>query len=152
MMLAVVRIRGSVGVRKKLEDSMSILRLNAPNRCVVVPDNPSYNGMIVKVKDYVTFGKINFNTFLAMLKKRGRLDGNKRLDEKTIKETGYESIEQMAKAIFEGKVSMKNIPKLKPIFKLTPPSKGFKSIKQHWPKGDLGDRGEAINELLERMI
>lgn len=151
-MLAVVRIRGSVGVRKKLKDSMSILRLDAPNRCVVVPDNPSYNGMIKKVRDYVTFGKINFDTFLAMLKKRGRLDGNKRLDEKTIKETGYESIEQMAKAIFGGQVSMKNIPKLKPIFKLTPPSKGFKSIKQHWPKGDLGDRGEAINELLERMI
>ncbi len=151
-MLAVVRIRGSVGVRKKLKDSMSILRLDAPNRCVVVPDNPSYNGMITKVRDYVTFGKINFDTLLAMLKKRGRLDENKRLDEKTIKETGYESIEQMAKAIFEGQVSMKSIPKLKPIFKLTPPSKGFKSIKQHWPKGDLGNRGEAINELLERMI
>lgn len=151
-MLAIVRIRGSVDVRKKLKDTMSILRLDAPNRCIVVPDNPSYNGMIQKIKDYVTFGKINFDTFLAMLKKRGRLDGNKRLDEKTIKETGYESIEQMAKAIFEGKVNMKSIPKLNPVFRLTPPSKGFKSIKQHWPKGDLGNRGEAINELLERMI
>jgi len=151
-MLAIVRIRGSIGVRKKIEDTMRMLRLDAPNRCAVVPDDPSYKGMVEKVKDYATFGKINFETFLAMLKKRGRLEGNKRLDEKTIKETGYESVEQMAKEIFEGRVNIKRVPKLKPVFKLTPPAHGFKSTKQHYPKGDLGDRGEAINKLLERMI
>lgn len=151
-MLAIVRIRGSVGVRKKLEDTMKMLRLDAPNKCVVVPDNPSYRGMLFKVKDYVTFGKINFDTFSAMLEKRGRLSGDKRFDEKNIKETGYESVEQMAKAIFEGKTSIRKIPNLKPVFRLTPPSGGFKSITQHYPKGDLSDRGEAINELLKKMI
>lgn len=151
-MLAIVRIRGSVGVRKKIEDTMRMLRLDSQNRCVVVPDDPSYKGMVEKVKNYATFGKINFQTFLAMLKKRGRLEGNKRLDEKTVSETGYKNIEEMAKAIFEGEVNMRRIPKLKPSFKLTPPSGGFKSIKQHYPKGDLGNRGETINELLKRMI
>lgn len=36
--------------------------------------------------------------------------------------------------------------------KLKPPKGGFKSIKEMYPKGDLGYRGEKINELLKRMI
>ncbi len=151
-MLAIIRIRGTIDVRKKLKDTMKMLRLDAPNRCVVVPDDPSYRGMTTKTRDYITFGKIDFDTFLAMLKKRGRLEGNKRLDEKSVKETGYDNIETLAKEIFEGKVNMRRVPKLKPVFRLTPPSHGFKSTKQHYPKGGLGDRDEAINELLKRMI
>ena len=38
------------------------------------------------------------------------------------------------------------------IFRLSPPSKGFKSTKLHYPKGDLGYRGDAINGLLRRML
>lgn len=37
------------------------------------------------------------------------------------------------------------------VFRLSPPSKGLKSIKLRFPKGDLGYRGEKINELLGRM-
>lgn len=151
-MLAVVRIRGSIGVKKKIKDTMKMLRLDTLNRCVVLPDDPSYKGMVEKVRDYVTFGEITQDMLLAMLKKRGRLEGNKRLDESSVKQTGYDSIEQLAKEIFEGKVSMRHVAKLKPVFRLTPPSKGFKSTKQHYPKGDLGNRGKAINELLEKMI
>ena len=151
-MLAVVRVKGSVGVRQKFEDAMKMLRLTELNRCVVVPDDPSHRGMVTKVRDYVTFGEIDFETFLAMLKKRGRLEGDKRLDEKAIKELGYENVEKLAKDIFEGKVKMKDVPKLKLVFRLTPPSGGFKSTKLHYPKGDLGDHGDAINELLKRMI
>ncbi|MBI5332475.1 MAG: uL30 family ribosomal protein [Candidatus Aenigmarchaeota archaeon] len=36
--------------------------------------------------------------------------------------------------------------------KLCPPLKGFRAIKIHYPKGDLGYRGDKINELLQRMI
>jgi large subunit ribosomal protein L30 len=151
-MFAVIRIRGRVGVRKEIEDTLKMLRLNAVNNCIVVPENPDYKGMIEKVKDFVTWGEIDFETFLAMVKKRGRLEGNKRLTEENVKELGFGSIEEMAKTVFEGKVKMKDISKLKPVFRLTPPSKGFKSIKEHYPKGDLGYRGKEINELLEKMI
>jgi large subunit ribosomal protein L30 len=151
-MFAVIRIRGRVGVRKEIEDTLKMLRLNAVNNCIVVPENPDYKGMIEKVKDFVTWGEIDFETFLAMVKKRGRLEGNKRLTEENVKELGFGSIEEMAKTVFEGKVKMKDISKLKPVFRLTPPSKGFKSTKEHYPKGDLGYRGKEINELLEKMI
>jgi large subunit ribosomal protein L30 len=152
MMIALVRIKGTVGVRKEIEDTFRILRLKSPNSCTLLPDNPSYKGMVKKVKDYSTFGKISYDMLLEMLKKRGRLEGNKRLDENTVKETGYDSIDKLAKDIFEDKVKMKDVKNLKPVFRLTPPSKGFRSTRLHYPKGDLGNRGEAINELLKRMI
>lgn len=156
-MLAVIRVRGSVGVKKEFKDTMKMLRLKSVNSCVVVPDNPSYRGMIQKVKDYTTFGEITFDVFLAMLKKRGRLQGDKRLTEKAVKEMGYDNIGHLATDIFEGKINFKKLGGrklrgLKPVFRLTPPSGGFKSTKTHYPKGDLGYRGEAINELLKKMI
>lgn len=109
-------------------------------------------GMIRKVRDLVTFGTIDIDTFTKMLEKRGRVEGDKRLNEDTLKSTGYDSIEMLAKDIFEGKVSMKNVPNLKPVFRLTPPSKGFKSTKLYYPQGDLGDRKDAMKELIKRMI
>jgi hypothetical protein len=39
-----------------------------------------------------------------------------------------------------------------PSFGLKPPVKGLIAIKLNWPKGDSGYRGEAINELLKRML
>ena len=35
---------------------------------------------------------------------------------------------------------------------LRPPKGGFKSLKEMYPKGDLGYRGQAINDLIKRMI
>ncbi len=39
-----------------------------------------------------------------------------------------------------------------PVFRLSPPSKGLRSTKHHFPKGDLGYRGSKINDLLRRML
>jgi large subunit ribosomal protein L30 len=56
----------------------------------------------------------------------------------------------MAKSIFE---SGRKPAELKRIFRLHPPTKGFrKSIKAHYPKGALGNWGDKINGLLIRMI
>ena len=152
-MYAVVRIRGRVGVRKEIEDTLRMLRLKRVNNCVLVPENPSFKGMLEKAKDYITWGEINKETLVALLRKRLRLKGDKRVDEKILKEvTDFNSFEEFADALLEGKIRLKDFERLNPVFRLTPPSKGFKSVKQHWPKGDLGYRGEAINELLERMI
>ena len=38
------------------------------------------------------------------------------------------------------------------VARLSPPSKGYKSAKAHYPKGSLGYMGEKVNGLLERMI
>lgn len=151
-MFAVIRLRGTVDTDKKTERALQLLRLKAPNNCVIVPDTPSYRGMLQRVKDFIAYGELAQELLVEMLKKRGRLLGNVRLDDNTVKETGYETVESLAKSIFEGKLSLKDVPQLKPLFKLTPPAHGFKSTKLAYPQGDLGYRGDKINELIKRMI
>lgn len=151
-MLAVVRIRGTMNTRDFIDETLDLLRMDKLNKCVVLQDTPSYRGMLAKIRDRTAYGTITFDVFRQLLAKRGRLEGDRRLDETSVKETGYESVDALAKALFDGKAKMKDVPKLKPVFRLTPPAHGFKAVKQHWPKGDLGDRGEKINELIKNMI
>jgi len=152
-MFAAIRIRGKVGVRKDAEDTLLMLRLKDPNNCVLVPETDDFKGMLEKVKDWITYGEVGKETLVKVLQKRLRLAGNKRIDEKILKQVAkYDSFEEFADEIIGGKVKLKDLEKMNPVFRLTPPSKGFKSVKEPYPRGDLGYRGKEINELLERMI
>ena len=141
-MYAVIRIRGSVNVRKDVDDTLNMLRLKRRMHCVVLKDSDNLKGMLQKAKDWITWGDINDNVLKLLIDKRGRKIGDKKLTK--------EESENTVKSLKEtGKV----LEDIKPVFRLTPPSKGFKhSIKQQYPKGELGYRGEKINELLKRMI
>jgi len=151
-MFAVVRMRGTVEVHGKIRETLKMLRLHRRYHCVVIPDTPSYRGMLQVVKDYVAYGEINAETLALLLRLRGRLTGNRKLTDEYVKEkTGYETIEEFAKAVVEGKASLKDLPDLKPVFRLHPPRKGIKNIKWHYPRGNLGYHGEEINKLLYKM-
>ncbi|MEM0215265.1 MAG: 50S ribosomal protein L30 [Archaeoglobaceae archaeon] len=150
-MLAVVRLRGTVDVHKKISETLRLLRLHRRYNCVIIPDTPSYRGMLQVVKDYVAFGEIDHEILALLLRSRGRLEGNKRLTDEYVKEkTGYSGIEEFAKAVVEGKAKLSDIPGLKPVFRLHPPRKGLKNIKWHYPRGDLGYHKD-IKDLLYRM-
>lgn len=152
-MFAVIRIRGSAGVSRGLRDTLKMLRLEAANNCALLPETEDYKGMLEKVRSLVTWGEIDKNVAIAMIEKRMRIAGDKRVDKKILKEiTGFDSFEKFADALISSKVKMSDFEKVKPIFRLTPPSKGFKSVKEFYPSGDLGFRGKEINELLERMM
>ena len=69
-LIAVVRVRGSIGVMKEIKDTLNILKLYNKNNCVVVPNTPAYLGMIKKVKDYVTWGEIDDETLNLLKNKR----------------------------------------------------------------------------------
>lgn len=151
-MFAIIRIKGTAGLSREVRDTLKMLRLYAPNNCVLAPETPDYKGMLKKVKDVVTFGEIDKKILVEMLKKRLRGKNNRRIDENGLRKiTGF-SYEEFADALMQEKVKLKDFNELQPYFRLTPPSKGFKSTKEHYPKGDLGYRGSAINSLLERMI
>jgi large subunit ribosomal protein L30 len=151
-MFAIIRLRGSAGINRNVEDTLQMLRLKAVNNCVIVQETVDYKGMLEKVKDSITWGEIDKDVLISMLKKRLRLKSNEKINEKEFKSvTGYES-EKLVDMLIGGKIKLKDLEKIEPVFRLTPPSKGFKSIKEHYPKGDLGYRGKEINELLKRMI
>ncbi|MDI9618733.1 50S ribosomal protein L30 [Methanothermobacter sp.] len=152
-MLAVVRVRGSAGVRRDIADTMEMLRLNRINHAVLVEDTPSYLGMLQKAKDYITWGEIDQETLTAMIAKRARIIGGERLTDEYIKEkTEYDSVEEFAGAVFRGEVKLEDAG-IKPVFRLHPPRKGYEAIKKSFNEGgSLGYRGEKINDLLKRMI
>jgi len=155
MLYAVVRLRGRVNVRPEVRHTLRLLRLNRLNHCVVVPANEYYKGMLKVVKDYVAWGEISEDMLTLLLKRRGRLEGGKRLTEKYLREnTPFKSFEELAKALIDGKIKMKELMKykIKPIFRLHPPRKGHRGIKKSFSMGgELGYHGNKINELLYKM-
>lgn len=151
--LAVIRLRGRVGVKDEVEDALRMLHLTRENHATLIDDRETYLGSLKKVKDYVTWGEVSRNTVLFLLKKRGRVHGGKRLTDEYVREKlGLSGIEELSEAIYSSKIEFNKIPGIKPVFRLRPPKGGFKrSKKRHYPDGELGFRGEAINSLLVKM-
>jgi len=152
-MFAVVRVRGPAGRRKEIEDTLRMLMLKKPNNCVIIPETKEYLGMLRKAKDLITWGDINKKTLSLLIEKRGKIIGDKKIDRESLKDiTDFNSFDDFSEALIKGKVKLKNYKKIKPVFKLNPPKHGYKSIRLPYPKGDLGDREDRINQLLERMV
>ena len=107
--IAVIRIRGSFGVRKEIKDTMNLMRLHNKNHCVVINNLPNYIGMLKKIKDYVTWGEIDEKTFRELLLKRGRITGNKGLTESYIKEKAKLSVDELIMEFFSFKKELKEL-------------------------------------------
>jgi large subunit ribosomal protein L30 len=154
MTWAVIRIRGRVNIDGKISDTLKMLRLNKTNHCVVIPDTPTYRGMLQVVKDYVTWGELQPNVLSDMIKRRGQLEGGKSVKDGDVKSiTGFDSISTYSQAVLKGETKIKDFDKLKPVFRLSPPKKGHGGIKRAFKVGGaLGYRGEKINDLIRRML
>ncbi len=76
--LAIIRIRGEAGVKKKIKDTLSMLRLYKKNSCVVVDKTPVFIGMAKIVKDYTTYGEIK-KEVLDLLMKKAKKDHKGRI-------------------------------------------------------------------------
>ena len=138
--IAVILVRGMVGLSKSVKDTLLMLNLSRKNHCVIIVDNPVNRGMIKKVKDFITWGEIDNDTFKELLNKRGQLFQGRETDLKN--KYHYSLFEH------EGK-------KYKKYFTLSPPRKGFgrKGIKMPFKLGGaLGNRGDKINDLIMRML
>ncbi|MDD1725426.1 MAG: 50S ribosomal protein L30 [Euryarchaeota archaeon] len=152
MTYAVVKIRSIAKTKPDIRRTLKLLNLDRTNHCVLVNDNVHYNGMLQKVKDYVAWGDINGETLSVLLEKRGMLEGHKRLTSAYLKDqTAFGDIESLAKAVVDGKATLRDVPKLKPVLRLHPPRRGHKGIKKPFPEGVLGFHGSSINELLLTM-
>ncbi len=152
--LAVVRIRGSVDMRRKVSEILRMLNLSRPNHCVIIGDSKSQRGMLQEVKEKITWGEIDPKILEKLLRERGRIEGGTKLTDELVDDsTSYETIGGLAEAVCAGEESLDIIPDLKKVFRLRPPKKGFKPVNRAVSEGGaLGYRGEGINELLLRMI
>ncbi len=156
MRIAIVQIRGTLRVKKKVKDTLKMLNLHKKNSCSIISSkNNAAVGMLKIVKDYVTWGELDKETFVELLKNRGKLPGKKLLTEEYLKEKLKTDINTFAEDFINLKKNIKDIPGLKPYFRLKPPVKGFEKggIKKPFSLGGvLGYRKEKINDLIKRMI
>ncbi len=130
-LIAIVRIRGRVGVRSTIAETLDRLRLKRVNNCVVLKATDSYEGMVRRCNNYVAYGEIDEPTLKGLFEKNG-IDADP------------------SKIIAEGipKELKEELP-----FRLHPPRHGFKSTKRGVNQGgSLGYMGSGINDLIKRMI
>ena len=152
--LVAVRVRGTVSAQKEVRETLELLHLTHTNHAILVDSRPAYKGMLQRVNNYVTYGEPTKETVAAMLQKRGKMTGGKKLTDEFIQKAGYKSIDDLAEAIVNCKVAFQKLPNTQPLFRLHPPSKGYKgkTKKSFNAGGEAGYRGEAINDLVKRMI
>lgn len=154
MTYAAVRIRGKVNVNPDIKKTLELLNLTRANHCVVLENKKNIKGMLQVVKDYITWGEIDKKTLTKLIKNRGRIKGDKEITDQYIKSaTSYDNIDKISDAISEDKFKYRDIPSIKPIFRLNPPKNGYEGLKRSFKNnGALGYRGKEINNLLEKMI
>lgn len=70
--VAVILIRGMVGAKREVKDTLAMLNLQRKNSCVILPNKPEVIGMIDKAKDFVTWGEISDETVSLIKSKRDK--------------------------------------------------------------------------------
>lgn len=138
-MIVVIRISGMVDLPSDHQEALYRLRLRRKYSAVLIEDTPLNRKLLMRVRNYVAYGKISQEMLAKLVAMRGEGLAGKKLDaEKVAGQIGKKSYEELG---------------MKPFFRLHPPRKGIES-KKHFGvgKGVLGDNGDKINDLLERML
>lgn len=141
-MITIIRISGKVNLNKKIEESFNRLRLRKKYTCVVIRENPEVIKEIRNIRNFAAYGIINEETLIKLIKFRGKLIGNskKKID----------NPDKITKDFLSGK-KLSELG-IKPFFGLHPPRGGMKSAKLHYPRGVLGNQGDDINKLIDKML
>jgi large subunit ribosomal protein L30 len=71
-MIAVIRIKGRVGLSEKINETLNRLRIRKKYSCVVLKGSNEEIGMIEKLRDFVAYGEIKDDVYKELVKIRGR--------------------------------------------------------------------------------
>ncbi len=131
--LAVVRVRGRIGVNRSINETLRRLNLSRVNNMVLLSPTESNMGMVKKCNDFVTYGEVDPS-----------------LVERILSRKGIRTSKEDLAAVMSGAKAAREVMEV-PI-RLHPPTHGYEGIKRSFTrKGALGYRGAAINKLLSRM-
>jgi large subunit ribosomal protein L30 len=110
--------------------------------------------MLRKAQHYLAWGEISKDNITLLLKERGKIMGDKELTDEYAQKIGYKTLDELAEALYKAEIEYKNLQDIKPVFRLHPPSKGYRGTvkKSYRMGGTTGPCGEAINALIKRMI
>lgn len=153
MAYIVVRIRGTVNVPSWAYTTLRMLNLDRTFRATILPEDPSFVGMLKRVKNYVAWCKADRETVKELIEKRARKQGYRHLDSSDLKALGYNSVDDLATALADGKVALSKLEPIKPWFALAPPRKGFKrKTKRMYQDGGIAGENQELLSLVKNMI
>ena len=149
-----VKVRGQVSAQREARETTALLGLTHTNHAVIIDSRPAYMGMLKRAQSYVTWGEASKEIVTAMLKQRGKIGGGKKLTDEYAQKLGFKSIDDLAEAVFNCKAEINKLDGVQKTFRLRPPKKGYhgKTKKSFNAGGEAGYRGEAINDLVKRMV
>jgi large subunit ribosomal protein L30 len=73
--VAVIRIKGEPAIKNPKRRTLELLNLRRKHNCVVIEDTPVTKGMLMKVHDCVTWGKVSQETIDLLSKSKKPVDG-----------------------------------------------------------------------------
>ena len=149
----VVRIKGQADVPYWASTTMTLLKLDKKYRATILPAKENTLGMLKKVMHYISWIELDADLAKEILDKKARKSGYKKITSEDLKEIGYNSIDDLATALADGKATLSKLKPLKPWFALAPPRHGFKrsTKKLYGQKGVLGLNKE-LGTIVRRMI
>ena len=111
-------------------------------------------GMLQKAKDFITWGEVSEEMLTKMIKTRGRLVGDKPIDDAYVgANSPFQSVEAFAQSVVKDETKYAALKEVKPLFRLHPPKQGYEGVKKDLKThGSLGYRGDKINALIEKML
>lgn len=157
----VVRIRGIIGIAPKARKILQLLRLRQIHNAVFVKLNKATINMLRLVEPYIMYGPPTLKTIKELVYKRGFGKVNKQripiADNNTVEEVlGKHDIicvEDLIHEITTVGPHFKEAANFLWPFKLSSPTGGYKKKLLHFNEGgDAGNRGEAINQIIRKMI
>lgn len=153
-MKALVQLRGEVNINQDTLDTLEMLNLGRVNHATLVPEEPTYEGMVAKVNDYVAHGQPSQETVELLIERRGEpAEGEGDIDDEWVAEqTEYDSVSDLTEALFAEETTLQEAG-LSPTLRLHPPRGGHNGIKQPVSTGgQIGPHGtEDFDSLLEAM-
>jgi len=149
----IVRIKGQADVPHWATTTMTLLKLDKKYRATILPAKDNTLGMLNKVKHYISWIELDTDLAKELLDKKARKSGYQKITPEDLKELGFNTVEDLAKALSDGTATLSKLKPLKPWFALSPPRHGFKrsTKKLYGQKGVLGSNKE-LGTIVRRMI
>ena len=160
-LVAVIRIRGIIGIAPKTRKILQLLRLRQIHNCVLVRCNKATINMLRLVEPYIAYGYPNLKTIRQLVYKRGYGKVNKQrialtdnsIVEKALGAKGLTCVEDVIHELFTVGPSFKEANNFMWPYKLSSPRGGYKKKLTHFNEGgDAGNRMEKINAMIQRML
>lgn len=69
-MIVIIRIKGEIGIRREIKETLNRLRLKKKYSCVVIKPTKEKLGMLKKIRDFIAYGEISEETYKKLVEKR----------------------------------------------------------------------------------